>query len=123
MQIQLEAREQHSIQAYSDTEIKINQTNYTTSLIVSRDTLITPWAINHTTELTKSLLEPLLALQPELILLGTHAPHQLRQLNLIQALCEQHIGVECMDVGAACRTFNILLGEQRAVVAGFILPG
>jgi uncharacterized protein len=117
MQIQLEAHETHTIQAYSDTEIKINQVMYHTNLILSRDTLITPWAIE---EASTQLLD----LNPEIIILGTHTPNQLRQLGhlkkLEQQLCEKQIGIECMTIDAACRTFNILLSEHRRVVAGFI---
>jgi uncharacterized protein len=114
MQIQLEAHETHTIMGYSDTEIKINQQTYCDHLILSSDHLITPWDIQG------DFLKPLFELNPDVILLGTHTPDILRQ-----AICKQpthqSIGIECMTIGAACRTFNLLLSEQRHVVAGFIL--
>ncbi len=120
MQIQLEAHETHTIQAYSDTEIKINHILYHSNLILSRHTLITPWIIQETSQTSTQLLD----LNPEVIILGTHTPDKLRRLEsiqtLIQQLCEKQIGVECMTLDAACRTFNILLSEHRQVVAGFI---
>ncbi len=117
MQIQLEAHETHTIQAYGDTEIKINHVIYHNNLILSRHTLITPWIIQETST-------QLLDLEPEIVILGTHTPDKLRQLevtkNLMQQLCKKQIGVECMKLDAACRTFNILLSEHRHVVAGFV---
>ena len=121
MHIQLESHETHTIQSYSETEITINHTPYQTSFIINHNTLITPWPITHVTELNQTLLEPLHALAPEIIIFGTRAPHELLQLDVIQNLHTQHIGVECMSLGAACRTFNLLLGEQRAVALGIIL--
>ncbi len=120
MQIQLEAHETHTIQAYTDTEIKVNDALYQTSFIVSRDTLITPWAIQSADKLNERLLQPILDLAPEIIILGTKNPSALQRLDMLKKLCEQHIGVECMTIDAACRTFNILLSEHRRVVAGFI---
>jgi uncharacterized protein len=114
MQIQLEAHETHTIQAYSNTEIKLNHVTYHADFIVSRDTLITPW------DITQDGLQPILDLKPELIILGTHTPNALRQLDSIKQLCNQQIGIECMTIDAACRTFNILLSEYRHVVAGFM---
>ncbi|MCH9756576.1 MAG: hypothetical protein K0U37_05230 [Gammaproteobacteria bacterium] len=120
MQIQLEDRETHTIQAYSDTEIKVNDITYKTSFILSRDTLITPWAIQNAAKLNQTHLQPMLDLDPEIIILGTEQPDTLRRLNAVRQLCEKHIGIECMALGAASRTFNILLSEHRRVVAGFI---
>lgn len=121
MQIQLEARETHTIQAYSDTEIKVNNISYHQSLIVSHDTIMSPWEVLHPSEVTEDLLQPILQLNPEIIILGTHMPEHLRSLSCLKKLCEQHIGIECMTLDAACRTFNVLLGEHRRVVVGFIL--
>ncbi len=62
----------------------------------------------------------LLQLQPEVILIGYNGHNKLL-IELIQDLAKKKIGLECMSIGAACRTFNILLSEGRKVVAGFIL--
>ncbi len=120
MQIQLESRETHTIQAYSETEIKVNHISYQHSLIVGHDTVISPWDITDAQALTEKLLTPILKLEPEIIILGTEKPQHLRNLTCIKKLCEKQIGIECMALDAACRTFNVLLGEHRRVVAGFI---
>ena len=122
MQIQREANETNTIHTYSDTEIKINHTRYHSSFIVSLDKILTDWAVKSEKMLSEDALKPLLSLNPEVIIIGTKYPALIRQHQAILQLSEQQIGVECLTIGAACRTFNILLGELRHVVAGFILP-
>ncbi len=120
MQIQKEARDTYTVQAYDDTSIKIDDVVYHSSLIVSRDTLISPWEIATPMGLNEALLQPILALNPEVIILGASQSDTLRALEVVKQLCEKQIGVECMSLGAASRTFNLLLSEHRHVVAGFI---
>lgn len=123
MQIQLEPHETNTIQAYHDTAIKINEISYEKSFIVSLDKLITPWDMSPSYALDEKALRPLLELEPEVIILGSSSPGKLMQSDALFHCMQQRIGIECLDIGAACRTFNILLGEQRRVAAGFILPG
>ncbi|MDF1827006.1 MAG: MTH938/NDUFAF3 family protein [Legionellaceae bacterium] len=120
MEIQLEAREPHTIQSYSDTAVTVNHEIYSKSLIISRDTIISDWPVTQAADFNTQILGALIALKPEMIILGSHNPGALRCLDSIRRLCEQKIGVECMDIGAACRTFNVLLSEERDVVAGLI---
>ncbi|MDF1678456.1 MAG: MTH938/NDUFAF3 family protein [Legionellaceae bacterium] len=120
MQIQKESRDTYTIQAYDDTSIKLDDVVYHSSFIVSRDTLISPWKISTPTELNEALLQPILELNPEVIILGASQPDTFRILEVVRRLCEKQVGVECMSLGAASRTFNILLSEHRRVVAGFI---
>jgi len=121
MEIQLEAREPHTIQSYSDTAVTVNHELYSESMILSRETLITDWPVTQASELNSASLDQLIALKPEIIILGSHNQDSLRRSDGIRQLCEQKIGVECMDIGAACRTFNVLLSEERDVVVGLIL--
>jgi len=120
MEIQLEAREPHTIQSYSDTAVTVNHAIYSKSIIISRDTLVSDWPVTQASDLNAESLHNLIALQPEIIILGSDTPDALRRLDVLRQLCEQKIGVECMDIGAACRTFNVLLHEERAVVLGII---
>ncbi len=53
----------------------------------------------------------------EILLIGTGAQHQMLPQALRQALEEKGINYDSMDTGAACRTFNILLAEDRRVAA------
>lgn len=120
MEIQLEAHEPHTIQSYSDTAVTVNHELYSKSLIISRDSISSEWPVTQASDLSSQALKALIALKPEIIILGSHNPDALRRLDNIRQLCEQKIGVECMDIGAACRTFNVLLSEERDVVIGLI---
>lgn len=121
MQIHREALDKHTIRAYGDGCITINQITYATSLIVSRETLITPWPIQSVQAMTQDLLEPMLALKPEVIIIGHQEEDVQIPLYWVSYLANLRIGVECMSIGSASRTFNVLLSEQRNVVLGVIL--
>ena len=58
----------------------------------------------------------------EILIIGTGKRHEMISPELRRALKEHGVGFDTMDTGAACRTFNILLGEGRRVAAALILP-
>ncbi len=120
MHINRESPDLHTIQSYSDTRITVNNTHYNDSLIIGRDTIISPWPVHSVLELTNEILKPIVELQPEVIIIGHNQPGIQVPLLLVQYLSTYRIGIECMAMGAASRTFNVLLSEQRAVVAGII---
>ena len=68
-------------------------------------------------------LEPLLALQPELVVLGSGATQQFPPPEVLAACLSRGIGLETMTNAAAARTFNVLASEGRRVVAGFVITG
>ncbi len=117
MHIHLEKNARHAVQSYGEQSVVIHQVTYQHSLIVNADTVISPWL----DDFTAASLEPLLALNPEVIIIGhTQVNFQL-PIAVRTHLLQHKIGIECMQLGAACRTFNILLSENRAVVLGLIL--
>lgn len=120
MQINLETPDIHTIQSYSDSQITLNNTDYCESLIISRKALISPWPIHSVQELSEESLKPIIELQPEVIIIGHKQTGVQVPMMMVQYLAKQRIGIECMSIGAACRTFNVLLGEQRAVVLGIV---
>lgn len=121
MHINLESTEPHAIQAYSDKKIQINSIIYESSLIVSRQEIITDLTINDVRDMNEDYLDLLLQAKPELIIIGHEKTGVFPPLSIISRLSQRQIGIECMSIGAACRTYNVLLSELRAVVAGFIL--
>lgn len=121
MHINLQAADHHAIQSYSSDAIQINAIKYESSLIVSREEIITDLAIKRIQEMDPEFLADVLRLNPEVILIGHEQSGQFPPMEIIQALGEKRIGFECMSIGAACRTFNVLLSEDRAVVAVFII--
>ena len=119
MEIQLESAEPHTIRTYSDHSIVVGQTTLDQSCIISQRSIQTAWQIQHIDELNADHLAALLQDAPDVIIIGHEDTP--RTLPVIASeLSRKKIGIECMSIGAACRTFNVLLGEQRAVVLGII---
>ena len=102
-------------------EIVIVDRPFTSSLILCRNKVIDDWAVGDVTNLTVELVEPLLALSPDVVLLGTGARQRFPSLDVLAAFLQRGIGVEVMDNAAAARTWDILASEDRDVVAAFIL--
>lgn len=87
------------------------------NVVLLRDQILHGWNANDVQALTVGDLENVLAHQPEVILLGTGWENCLPPRELVFALARRGIGLETMDTPAACRTFNILVSEERNVAA------
>lgn len=120
MHIHIEARNEHSIRSYNDAHIIVGETTYEQSIIVSKE-LILPWSITSFRELSLPHLTPLIESKPEIILIGHRERSAPLPVQIMAQLSKDRIGMECMDIGAACRTFNVLLAEGRNVFIGLIL--
>jgi len=99
----------------------VNDRVLTRSFIVSAQDLIEDWAVRDARAMTPEELEPLLALAPEVILLGTGSAQAFPPPATLAACLKCGVGLEAMTNAAAARTFNVLAGEGRLVVAGFVL--
>lgn len=121
MNINLESSDNHSIQAYSDTEIIINSTRYTNNLIISSSEIINEWSIHSIQTLNDNNMTEILQFNPEVIIIGHKKRGLFPPSILLATLAQQRIALEGMSIGAACRTFNVLLNEGRKVVLGLIL--
>ena len=109
------------IRSYSSEELRIGEHSIRSSCIVMADALIANWPPASLEELQLNHLEPIFELRPELVLLGTGARQHFAPAPIRAAFAEQRIGLEAMDLGAACRTFNILVQEDRRVAAALFL--
>ena len=107
------------IQSYGSESFRIGNAIYSHSVLVL-PTLTVAW--NGSLEL--SAMEALLTESPpiEVLLIGTGKRHEMVSPELRKELKARGIALDTMDTGAACRTFNILLGESRRVAAALILP-
>ncbi|MGH8191621.1 MAG: Mth938-like domain-containing protein [Rhodanobacteraceae bacterium] len=94
---------------------------FTASLILARDRVIENWAATDVAALTPADVQPILALGPDIVLLGTGAHQRFPSQEVLATFLKQGVGVETMDNAAAARTWDILAGEGRNVVAAFIL--
>ena len=109
------------IRAYSASELRIGERIVVGSCIVTADTLITDWQPAAPAEMTGAQLEPLWALIPEIVLVGSLAGCSAAPLSVRAMFASQGVPLEVMDLGAACRTFNILVQEERCVAAVLFL--
>lgn len=111
---------QNRVTGYGAGYVVVNGVRHDTALVVTAEQ-VSPWNVEGFESLTAEHLQSLLALDPEIVLLGTGPaqrfprPDQVRALNLAQ------VGLEVMDSPAACRTYNILMAEGRKVVAAILL--
>lgn len=99
----------------------VNERRLTASFILAPDRLIEDWPVRDIRALRLDDLAPLLALQPELVVLGCGARQTFPPAEIMAACLSRGVGVETMINASAARTFNVLAGEGRRVVAGFIL--
>ncbi len=118
MQFTLETHSQANlVRAYGRSELRIGETRVRASCIVTADRLITDWAPQSVEALTPEHLAQILDLEPQIVLLGTGPRQSFPPAGIRALLAGRGIGLEVMDLGAACRTFNILVQEERRVAA------
>ena len=108
------------IQAYREGTVIIGQQEIHESLIVSADTLL-PWTPQQFAEMAPEHFAMLAEHEPEMVILGTGVRQVFPRPELLRPLLERGIGVEVMDTGAACRTYNIVVAEGRRVIAALLM--
>lgn len=111
----------NTVTGYGDGYVVINQQRFETSIVVLPDRLLPNWGTAGFTALSVGDLEQLCDLSPEIVLLGTGRQQRFPAPALLRPLIEARIGFEIMDTQAACRTYNILMGEGRRVAAALLL--
>ena len=94
---------------------------FTASIILARDKVIDDWGVADVAAMTPDQVEPIIALKPDVVLLGTGARQRFPSQEVLAAFLRRGVGVEVMDNAAAARTWDILASEGRNVVAGFVL--
>lgn len=100
--------------------IIVNGVEHTASVMVAWRGLVSPWQVARFEDLTADHFASLAALEPELVLFGSGPRIRFPSPSLLRPLIERRIGIETMDTAAACRTYNVLLAEDRSVVAALI---
>ena len=106
---------------YGEGYVEVNKTRHAESLVVSADRLITAWPATSVQSLSADHFAAIIELKPEIVLIGSGASFQFPEAAKLAPLYKAGVGVEVMDTPAACRTYNILLGEGRNVVAALIV--
>ena len=105
---------------YGEGYVMVNQRRHEQNLVVLRDRLVTDWQATSFDALDAGDFALLAELKPEIVLLGTGERLRFPRPELTRALIEARIGLEVMDLRAACRTYNILAAEERKVAAALL---
>ncbi len=110
----------NTVTAYGPGYIEVNKSRHHGHLLLSPEAPVQAWQAASFDALRVEDFEALLALRPEVVLLGTGARQRLPHPRLTAPLARAGIGIEAMDTAAACRTYNILMSEGRRVLAAFL---
>jgi uncharacterized protein len=113
----------NTIRSYEPGRVQIRERHFTSSLIVLPKQLLTDWQPRRAEQLRAVDFQPILALDqhPEIVILGTGETQEFPDMGVFATLMDLCIGFEVMNNGAACRTYNILLAEDRRAALALIL--
>ena len=109
------------ISRHEPGRVWVGVTAWTRSVIVPWQGAALDWDLAAFDALSAAHFERILTLKPELVLFGSGPRLRFPHPSLLRALIDRRIGVETMDTPAACRTYNVLVSENRSVVAALIL--
>lgn len=112
----------HIITGYGEGFISVNEVTYQQSLIIMPEELVTDWAVSEPEELTLKNLQRLKSWQPEIVIIGTGKKQIFPEAEVMFWFLSQGMGYEVMNSAAACRTYSILMSENRTVVAALLPP-
>jgi uncharacterized protein len=108
------------ITGYGDGYVLVNQARHAASVIVLPERIVA-WSTPAFESLSLADFELLAGLDQEIVLLGTGARLRFPRPELTRPLAAARIGLEVMDVQAACRTYNFLMAESRKVAAALLM--
>ncbi len=109
------------IRGFSPGRLRVNDVVIGGHAVITPEQIIPDWSPADPERLTLGDLELVLALEPEVILLGTGLRSRLPDVQLATAIMRRGIGFEAMTTEAACRTFNVLAAEYRRVAAALLV--
>ncbi len=116
-----EANSAISIRHVEKGVVKIGNEEISENVVLFRESIQRGWDAADVATLAEEDFAELIAEDPEIVIFGTGWHACLPPRDLVFALARRGIGFECMDTPAACRTFNILLSEDRDVAAVLII--
>ncbi|WP_026355018.1 Mth938-like domain-containing protein [Massilia niastensis] len=110
-----------TVTGYDARGVEINAQRFEYSLTVMPEVPPRPWNVARFEDLTTAHFEDIAKDAPDVVVLGTGERQRFVHPRLVASLAALRIGVECMDSHAACRTYNILMGEGRKVTLALII--
>ena len=106
--------------AYGDDYAAVNQEKHQKNIILLPESIIPEWTSATVSTLTEADMQILLGLGTEIILLGTGKRLRFPPVELLRPFALAGVGLDVMDLQAACRTYNILAAEGRKVAAALL---
>ena len=111
----------NNISRHDGNCVWVNGEPHRTSLLVPWRGEVLDWNLARFEDLAERHFEQILALKPELVIFGSGSRIRFAKPALYRRLIEARIGVETMDLAAACRTYTVLTSENRAVLAALLI--
>jgi uncharacterized protein len=109
------------VRSYAPGRVRVRNREFTASVIVSAELIVEDWAPRSVDALRTGHLDALTHGSPEVVILGTGERQVFPEPAILSTLMDFGIGCEVMDNGAACRTYNVLLSEQRRVTLALLI--
>jgi uncharacterized protein len=113
----------NAIARHGAAGVVVNGVTHTANVVVPWRGLVSPWSAQGFELLSAEHFAELAAHEPELIIFGSGSRFRFPPAACLRPLIDKRIGIETMDTAAACRTYNVLLGEGRAVLAALLFEG
>jgi len=110
-----------TVTGYDASGVEINAQHFDYSLTVLPEIAPRPWNVTRFEDLTAAHFDEIAQDKPDVVILGTGERQRFVHPRLVASLSAMHIGVESMDSQAACRTYNVLMGEGRKVTLALII--
>ena len=117
MKFQREAASEYAITAYTAGSVTVAGVEHRQSVRLSHREAAAPWPVTAFAEISAETIAPATTVGAEIVLIGTGRTLRFPRPDALRPLIEARIGYEVMDTSAACRTYNVLLGEGRQVAA------
>jgi uncharacterized protein len=111
----------NTVTRYDAQYIEINEHKYESSIFLMPEGEVQAWPVRRFADIGASNLQHILEIKPALVIFGSGQRLRFLKPAVIQDLMKARIGFETMDTQAACRTYNILMGEGRHVMGLFLL--
>lgn len=121
MELQITSGEGPHIQSYDNGTFVVDDNHYTGSICVQAEQSVVSWRPQSIEDLEMDDIHELVVANPGLVLLGTGTEIVFLSEKLFVPLYNANIGFEIMDTAAACRTYNLLMGEGRDVLAALLV--
>ena len=112
-----------TVTGYDASGVEINAQRFDYSVLVMPETAPRAWDVKRFEDLQPAHFDQIALDAPDVVILGTGERQRFVHPRLIGSLSARHIGVESMDSQAACRTYNVLMGEGRKVTLALIIEG